>query len=135
MHLSYFLPLYWVISHLIMHWQEPGGHSASYKIYLFGVFKTAALYLERQKFSGRGTLSHPRSLYQSVWGQGVSVESRAALWLFLPFPWQPCPLSWHVPDFVMWCPGAWLSAGLGSGRSTAGLNGLEGLFQAKWFCL
>lgn len=84
MHLSYFLPLYWVISHLIMHWQEPGGHSASYKIYSFGGFKTAALYLERQKFSGRGTLSHPRSLHQSVWGQGGQCGEQGSAVAFPP---------------------------------------------------
>lgn len=63
------------MSHLLINWQEPGGHyliCLVQKISFVIFFKPATL--ERQKFHGRGTRSHPTSLYKGVGEAMPSVE-------------------------------------------------------------
>lgn len=50
--------------------------------------------LKREKFSGRGTLSQPRSLCQGVWGQCGKQGSAGAI---PPLLWQPC----HSPGIYL----------------------------------
>jgi len=44
-------------------------------------------------------------------------------WTRLPHPWRGLKAMW-----------IWFGGGLGSVRFMFGLDGLKGLFHAKWFC-
>lgn len=64
-------------------------------------------------------------------GMGAAWRAGQCCGLSSPFSGSPAhsPVTYLVLN--MWCSGAWLSAGLGSGRFPAGLSDPKGLSQAK----